>query len=366
MKTRNKHAGRGQQVAIALQGSFGHKYYAMGIMSALQDQGMKFKAGSGCVEMMLPLWLFFNQESIRDYFHKKSSGWESVVQSLASPLRLGYELASCRDYVRSFLNTPQQPLTLSHLFANCFGPPGLCSFDKAYFAGPAGQEFERLMRNVKAPVFTNALNARNFEEIYLYSGPLTEPERKRILGTKGTKEGKRHLLELTLERFIASGARAPYIAPIEVQGEDGSTQYWMEGAMRCNPPLNPLMDVNASQILLLRFFAKKSGEAAVDNQIELVNRYLESVFTAPLEKEIDMIKAVNRWVAKHQATGKKQVQVLDAVDHVPNFRALVENQLDCFSHFEASEHWSWEPMFNRGVEAGAAIAKWWKREFLPA
>jgi hypothetical protein len=50
---------RAPRVAIALQGSFGHERYALGMMAAFQRHQVTFHAASGTVEMMLPLWLYF-------------------------------------------------------------------------------------------------------------------------------------------------------------------------------------------------------------------------------------------------------------------------------------------------------------------
>ena len=76
-----------------------------------------------------------------------------------------------------------------------------------------------------------------------------------------------------MERFLASGARPPMLAPLGVHAESGMDEYWMAGAMRCNPPLNPLIDVGATSILLLRFFAKARPSGRTDNQAELPVNY---------------------------------------------------------------------------------------------
>jgi predicted acylesterase/phospholipase RssA len=360
MTAKNKHPKFGKgPIAIALQGSFGHKYYALGIMcgleEALNESKMRFAAGSGCVEMLLPLWLYFQKNdqrkvAIRDYFSKILDAGPSLIPAIIP----GYDLASLLNYGKSVFN-PQQ-LSLRHALANCWGPPGGLTFNQYYFNGAVGEEFERLMNSVDAPVFTNALNARNFQEIYLYSGTLPGEKHQKILGKKG-RDNRRHLIKLSLQEFIASGSRPPFFAPMRVQC-NGTVQCWMEGAMRCNPPLNPLIDVGASQILLIRFFAKETTEPEVDNEPELFNRYLDSIFTAPLEKELELIEMVNGFIAKSGPDGKRPVEVLDAIEDVKDFQRLVQDELDCFSHFQFADL-KWESMFERGVTAGRAIASYY-------
>jgi len=127
--------------------------------------------------------------------------------------------------------------------------------------------------------------------------------------------------------------------------------------MRCNPPLNPLVDMGASQILLIRFFAKDIAAVPIDNEAELFNRYYDAVFTAPLEKELDFIEAVNGLVAKNGANGKKSVRIFDPSQEVPAFKKFLEDELDCLSHYEAADAGLWTDMFEKGVRAGRAIAQ---------
>ncbi len=349
----SKKFGKGP-LAIALQGSFGHRYYALGIICGLQERldkkKIRFEAGSGCVEMLLPLWLYFSKQKadIRQYFSKMLTAGEPLIPAIVP----GYDPVSVFNYEKHLVGFVQTPAQVRQALGNFSGPPGGLMFNPFYFNGNAGQEFERLMNGVDHPVFTNALNAQTFQEIYLYSGPLPPGKEERVLGRKGA-QGRRRLAELDLERFVASGARPPFFAPKRVH-YNGSVQYWMEGAMRCNPPLNPLIDVGASQILLIRFFAKRTSEIA--NEAELIDRYLDTVFTAPLEKEIDFIETVNRL---SPANGKRKVEVLDAAECVGNFKTLVEDELDCLSHFQSADWYQWDPMFDRGVEAGQAIAEFY-------
>ena len=347
------------RVGIALQGSFGHKYYALGILNGLQKElpeQIQFAAGSGCVEMLLPLWLYLNKDRIRipGYF----SQMLAAGQPLQPAILPGYAPESLSNYGQSVLNGFLRPFNFRHAIATLSGPPGGLTFNQLYFSGEAGRELERLMRNVEVPVFTNALDARTFQEIYLYSGPLEQEQKNRILGSKG-KQRRRQLVELTLREFMASGARAPFFAPIRVERSDGSVQYWMEGAMRCNPPLNPLIDVGISKILLIRFFAKETAEAQIDNEAELLNRYFDTVFTAPLEKELDFIETINHIVEKKGSSGKKHVEILDPSSCVTEFKDLLQNELDCLSHYQAADRGLWHDMFEKGSVAGRAIARYY-------
>jgi predicted acylesterase/phospholipase RssA len=349
-------------LGIALQGSFGHKYYALGILNGLQEKlprGIRFAAGSGCVEMLLPLWLYFSKDKIRirEYFSQMVAEGQPRVPSILP----GYDTDSLLNYGLSLVKTFQSPFNLRHAIANCSGPPGGFTFNRSYFDGEAGRTFEQLMHNVEVPVFTNALDARTFQEIYLYSGPLPKQQCERILGKKGQKQ-KRQLVELTVQEFMASGARAPFFAPIRVERKGAAVQYWMEGAMRCNPPLNPLIDVGVSNILLIRFFAKGLTDPQIDNQAELLNRYYDTVFTAPLEKELDFIEVVNHFVEKDAASAKKRVNVFDPSDEVKEFRDLLQNELDCLSHYQAADWGLWDEMFEKGSVAGRAIGEWCGRK----
>jgi len=346
-------------IALALQGSFGHKYYALGILSGLQEslqERIHFSAGSGCVEMLLPLWLYFNRDgiNIREYFSQMLAAGQPLVPSILP----GYDSDSLINYAKSLTKCAQPPFNVRHMLANWSGPPGGFAFNRSYFNGEAGREFERLMHNMDAPVFTNALDARTFREIYLYSGTLPSERKHKILGKKG-KGHRRELVELTVQEFMASGARAPFFAPVRVERDNGSVQYWMEGAMRCKPPLNPLIDVGASQILLIRFFAKKQTEGEIDNEAELLNRYYDTVFTAPLEKELDFIEVVNHFVDKHGSNGKQCVTVFDPSESVEEFKDLLQNKLDCLSHYQAADWGLWEDMFETGSRVGRAIAHYY-------
>jgi hypothetical protein len=218
------------------------------------------------------------------------------------------------------------------------GPAGWLVFNQQHFA-QRREEYEKRMRAVTVPVFTNAVNAGNFHEIYLYSGPVGDALGT-ILGAKG-RAGRREVLKMDLDRLIASGARAPMLAPIRVhlgaeETRDGRErdEFWMEGALR-----------------LIRFFARSLPSGQTHNFAELLNRYLEVIFTAPLEKEIETINAMSRV--------KRPVEILDPTDGdpargVPRFHRLVE-ELDLFSHFDALTPAGPETMFEQGREAGEAI-----------
>ncbi len=344
---------RGPRVAIALQGSFGHERYALGMMAAFQRHKIAFHAASGTVEMMLPLWLYFQGTpvDISEYARSLPPVEALLLPSYLDPGTWQSYLAGAMQDLVTKLGDSGSHEYLHRIFANLTGPAGWLVFNEQHFAQRRG-EFERFMHGVTVPIFTNALNAGNFHEVYLYSGPVHE-YLDEIKGKKG-KTGRREVLELNLDRFIASGARAPILAPIRVQLGAADThdrqardEYWMEGAMRCNPPLNPLCDVQSTHILLIRFFARELPSGQSHNLAELLNRYLEVIFTAPLEKEMELIDAMSRM--------KRAVAILDPAKDVPRFKRLLQEELDLFSHFDTLNPTEPEAMFEHGKEVGEAI-----------
>jgi hypothetical protein len=196
------------------------------------------------------------------------------------------------------------------------------------------------------------------------------------------------------DKFFASGARPPTIAPITVK-PDAYTESWMEGAMRCNPPLNPLIDAEANHIFLLRFFAKNGSPGTdvdhlpawhADNGAQMQERFLDAVFSVPLEKELETIAAVNHLYEKLRTaagyTDQQQMALAELVgdpinfsdpasgllrtlpdddglyEHRENsFATFVRDELDLMSHFECLNPMLRESMFARGEQLGAAMLK---------
>ncbi len=350
------------KIGLAIQGSFGHEFYATGIMQAFQAYGYEhgkrpqFAVASGCVEMLAPMLLYFYQDesgrgididthfqdSLRDY------------QQMTTP-----RIILNMDYVnlQPALKTPQQIWTALQrgnfywdLF-KVFSPNGIYEFNPA-FISLMRERLPNFFAHASIPVFTNMVDVQNLDEVYLWCGN-TEIEKKYMEKLKGSKD--RRVEKLDVDSFFASGARPPYFAP-RAYGEN----YFMEGAMRANPPLSPLLDLDADEILLLRFFAKNRATGKITNGIDLSERYLEVIFSAPLQKEIEMIQSINRLLEKNPdlSSLKTQVKILDATDEqegVPAFRALVENQLDFFSHFEAVNLEKKVKMYNTGQKVGQAI-----------
>jgi len=362
-------------IALAVQGAFGHKYYAMGILQAFRDKGMEFCAGSSSVEMMEPVLLYFSdqldtQESTEEFTHifpeffklticpdvfGHLERWSSKsIQAynswlLATVNRVWRTNCSISDLQRSGAEAVD---AANEAVANSI-PGGILSFSSRH-KQEVGAFLERVIPKLKRPVFTNAMNAESFREIYLYAGQIDDECRKRLPGSNS----QRDVYPLTTEFFFASGARPPYFEPAEVTVE-GKTQLWMEGAMRCNPPLNPLIDVDADRILLLRFFCKEKKIVSPQSSAESQDRYLETIFTAPLEKEIELINARSRGL---QEPGKRHITIIDPTDssnphyYVEDFDDLVARKLSFSSHFRAQWPLQRESMYEDGKWIGKQIA----------
>jgi hypothetical protein len=185
------------------------------------------------------------------------------------------------------------------------------------------------------------------------------------------RDGKREVAPMNLDRFIASGARAPMLAPIRVHLDPEDTpdrqardEYWMEGAMRCNPPLNPLLDVGATTILLIRLFAKQKPSGQTSNESELLDRYLETIFSAPLEKELEFIAAMGK-----RAQDKPPITILDPANDEctgagRSLATLVSDELDLLSHFESLNPALAGTMFSTGVEVGEQIVSEYRQQLV--
>lgn len=409
------------RIALAVQGSFGHVVYAAGILDAFRELNQRRRAGrsggpahgglhfglaSGCVEMMTPLWRYLAaqdaDESLRAAFVDDDHSVPWWVQSRIAP-------AFARpDAVESYLSglvAAQKRLTVATAGLFRFPPAGPGPADRlppagrgadgvaefsgalqdalAYASGVPGQmafnplfmadkapELEALCRVDHGPtIFTNATRARDFGEVYLYTGRDPDPEARRRM----ERGGRRRLLRLTPEYFFASGARPPYILPVPVK-VDGRTEYWMEGAMRCNPPLNPLIDMGATHVVLLRFFCKDAREEP-NNNAELNGRFIDAVFNIPLQKEIESI-ALNNCIARAIAgmdarsgaacglPARRVVEVFDPADSHPDnpahcaaYASFLEDELGLLSHFDGANASRRGQMFARGVEIGRELVR---------
>ena len=147
----------------------------------------------------------------------------------------------------------------------------------------------------------------------------------------------------------------------------------MEGALLCNPPLNPFVDLNTkpNQILLIRFFQKEKrrGIGLIKGR-DLMDRYLEVNFTAPLEKELHTIRKINKMIEGCPDLidrEYRQINIFDPADDpisetvpsnlqrgIQEFQNLVDT-LDAFSHFEEANYFKLETIFNQGVIIGKGI-----------
>ncbi len=377
------------RVAIALQGSFGHEIYALGIMSGFQEEGVKLVAGSGTVEMLLPILLFFNKNSdqnihkptdpyktyIEEYFEKEIRNPFTIKQKLPrflpkwSPVEYYYQL------MNSYMKNPTSPMILFH-----FIPNGFFEFS-GFFKEFMRQPLTDLFNDSSKPIFTNLLDANDLEEIYLYCGALTEKEIEFIKENpqkRGNKRGKqtgkpkKRMMKLDVEHFFASGARIPFFSPVRI-----NEKYYIEGALRCNPPLNPFMDLASKPdtILLIRFFQKNKNKK-IETGAELWDRYFEVNFNAPLEKEIQTIKTINTIIQQNSnIKGYRYITILDPANEPEDktysgkgndcFKELIQG-LDFFSHFEEINPLNHKDMFDDGVNVGKQLANYYsKRNWQP-
>lgn len=412
------------KVALALQGSFGHIVYAAGVLDAFRAHNRKLREtpdgppakaieidiASGCVEMMTPLWLYLADQyagnSLREFVVPDNFGeplaaqlriappavrpdaWSSYFSGLLmaqgrwanAGLRLLAKSASrhgLNDALRNLqagggaacINASQRQAPFAEVNAAwqdlCMyasGIPGQIAFNPLFVAGKE-EELEKICGTCQGPtIFTNATRAEDLGEIYLYTG--SDPTTGQLQRMQG-KTGKRTVLRLTPEYFFASGARPPYIAPLPVQVA-GKTEHWMEGAMRCNPPLTPLIDMGASHIVLLRFFCKDAKEEP-NNNAELNERFLDAVFNIPLQKEIESIEFNNK-VAQIPAAAKSgqglprrsAVHIIDPGDHSNSGHCLsytdfLHDDLGTLSHYDGQSAARRAEMFDCGVEIGREL-----------
>jgi len=409
-----------RKIALALQGSFGHICYAAGILDAFRehnhrprakgDKHITFEVASGCVEMLTPLSMYLADQdggtSLREAIVNGDGSplWAQI--SFAPPMvrmdavesywrgRGGAQERLATAWVNLLLwkntdaqdpsSTPGQKFPFNkfsteravELVAACqdislytSGIPGWIAFNPLFVAEKS-KAIEGICRNDEGPtIFTNATRANDLDEIYLYSGKAPTQSQTRSMQSNG----KRQVLRLTPEYFFASGARPPYIAPIPVM-VDGRTERWMEGAMRCDPPLNPLIDMGATHIVLLRLFAKDAKEEP-NNNGELNERFLDAIFNIPLQKEIESI-AFNNKVAKfitsagpgvgvpQELSNRRVVEILDPSDarnpaHYLGYSSFLENDLGSLSHYEVMMmHPALRAqMFDQGFDIGKDVIR---------
>ena len=358
------------KLGLAVQGSFGHEPYALGILQGLQDgrngQRIPLVAATANVEMLAPTLLYAQGSNGADLAAYHQSEARNVLRELftprlipnLSPQEAASRLTQAGQLGLYYLLNPR---TLAAAAADgslfweqlkAVSPNGVYQFNPA-FIEQLRPTLEEWFAKAGLPVFTNILNAKNLAEHYLLAGPL--PSGAKLEKPAAGHHAGRVLEPLTTDRFFASGARPPFLPPYEVEGE-----FFLEGAMRCNPPLNPLIECGCEAILLLRFFAKDKPRGNTQDGLELYDRYLEVIFGAPLQKEIETIELVNRLLEKTPIPGKQPVRVIDASsanDGVPAFRELVERELDYASHFAEQIPQNRERMYERGHEIGRQLAE---------
>lgn len=404
------------KIALAVQGSFGHIDYAAGVLDAFRAYNhaahaagtptLEIIAGSSCVEMVTPLWLYLlNQNSdisMRDIILHgdetlsplaqqriappgvRPDVWKSFFSGLldaqknlaeaslelvTSSVGAGAAMPPKTSYAMQHPGvaaTSKMMASMQDVFMYGSGLPGQIAFNP-FFKAEKTVNLEIMCAKEDGPtLFTNATRANDFREVYLYTGTApNETQSAKMLGNPS----HRHVLRLTPEYFFASGARPPYIAPMPVT-VDGQTEHWMEGAMRCNPPLTPLIDMDATHIVLLRFFSKDAHEVP-NNNTELNERFLDAIFNIPLQKEVESIKRNNEYIScinkvvKKEAIPKnlrhrREIVVLDPADRdnaaaSPGYIKFLNEELNSLSHFDAGIPMRRAEMFDRGFQIGKLL-----------
>ncbi len=386
---------RPPRLALAIQGSFGHIDYAAGLLDAFRAHNagsgkpLEFAAASGCVEMLTPLWLYLadqkSRHSLRDALLHGDSDLPPWAQQRIAPSGMRHDswsnyLAGLWDaqsrFARASLGhfaSPAGAMAAAEFTAAWrdvvmygSGLPGQMAFNP-FFTAAREERLEALCASRTGPtVFTNATRAADFQEIYLYTG--TAPEAAQQGALTGSR-GQRQALRMTPAYFFASGARPPYIAPMPVT-VDGRTEHWMEGAMRCNPPLTPLIDMDATHILVIRFFSK-DVRTEPNNNAELNARFLDAIFNIPLQKEIESIE-LNNQIARcmaHVPDGtplpaslrkRREVVILDPADgrNAAASGSYIEflcDELNALSRYDGASPARRAGMFERGFEVGQRL-----------
>jgi len=410
-----------KKIALAVQGSFGHIFYATGILDAFRANNHAHHAtdgkriiaesGSGCVEMSMPLALYLSGQDASTSFGNAVLNSDSQLpplaqESLALP---AVRPDAWKNYFSGLFDAQRQwaevglgfaagsaqlpfgaggkpfnfsmPIGLSgeHVEACAkmiaateelamygSGLPGQFAFNPLYVEGKKAQ-IAQLFSSTKGPtLFTNATRADDLSETYLYCG--AEPTNAQVEALCG-HGGKRQLLRLTPEYFFASGARPPYFAPMPVK-VDGTTQHWMEGAMRCNPPLTPLIDVGATHLVLLRFFGK-DNRAQPHNNGEMNDRFLDAMFSIPLQKEVESIEFNNRMVdviasipenvqIPPDLKKRRKIRIVDPADRnnpafSMQYNKFLNTELNGLSHYTMGNRMLEKQMYERGLEIGTML-----------
>lgn len=411
------------KIVLAVQGSYGHIFYATGILDAFRayncaqqaegKEGLRIDAGSGCVEMTMPLSLYLNaqdaagsmcdcvldSDSLLPLLARNSvtapsvrpDAWKNYFSGLFNAQRqwaeASFGLASqvARQHMsgkipssesRAANHAPANSVG-AHAKMTCaaeelvmygFGLPGQAAFNPLFMEAQQKSLTQMFSSTTGPTLFTNATRADNFSETYLYCG--TKPDKAQEFALCGT-DGRRQLLRLTPDYFFASGARPPYFSPMPVT-VDGKTQHWMEGAMRCNPPLAPLIDVGATHIVLIRFFGK-DNRTEPRNNAELNERFMDAMFSIPLQKEIEHIK-LNNHIAKHMKhipadvqvpenlRKRRQVTILDPTERgnlafSQSYSDFLNTELNALSHFTMGNKPLEKQMVERGQEIGKSLVK---------
>ena len=413
---------RKPKLGLAIQGSFGHIDYAAGILDAFRahnhtgrgGKALNVSTASGCVEMLTPLWLYLANQQAKDSMRDpvlnddkrlspwarqriappgvRADAWNSYLSGLLdaqsrladasvklmthalTPQGLSAALSKAlhrtehgsEAHTAATESTAELTAAMQDVFMYSSGLPGQLAFNP-FFTAEKEAKLEALCATDSGPtVFTNATRASDFQEIYLYCG--TPPDATQTRAMTG-KSKNRQVLKLTPEYFFASGARPPYIAPMPVT-VNGHTEHWMEGAMRCNPPLVPLIDMEATHILLIRFFSKDAREEP-NNNAELNERFLDAIFNIPLQKEIENIE-LNNHIARcmpHVAANvplaaslrqRKEVVILDPADSnnvaaCPAYIDFLHGELNALSHYDANNPIRRAQMFDRGFQIGKQL-----------
>ncbi|MGZ3253119.1 MAG: hypothetical protein ACXU7D_02310 [Burkholderiaceae bacterium] len=430
MVTKQKKTGSAPapKLALAVQGSFGHIFYAAGVLDAFRahnhdvqkhgaaskQKAINIATASGCVEMLTPIWLYLanqqTKDSMRDPVLNADSNLPPWIQNRIAPptvrpdvwinyltglseaqsrcVHAGLKLFThalnphglntmLRESVgQAFGNidvatsstaaTAAFYAAMENMLMYSSGLPGQIAFNPLFTEAKKVELDALFTKDIGPTVFTNATRATDFEEIYQYNG--TTPDSDQHAAMIGSKQ-KRKVMRMTPESFFASGARPPYIAPMPVT-VDGKTEYWMEGAMRCNPPLTPLIDMDATHILLIRFFSKDTNSEP-NNSAELNERFLDAIFNIPLQKEIESIE-FNNDIARcvqhmpedapivESLRRRREITILDPASSTnaaasPHFIEFLSEELNGLSHYDANFPARRAQMFDRGFQIGKQL-----------
>jgi predicted acylesterase/phospholipase RssA len=409
------------KVALAVQGSYGHVYYATGMLDAFRAHNHRaaksnqplicMDAGSGCVEMLSPLYFLLSQQSAEKSLLEslneevaalpliaqtlllsagiRPDAWQNAMRGLlATQWQFGDALTKLmahkcewpllKDVLENAFNSPKavrrrgkdanatMTRATEELLMYWSGLPGMLAFSPFFMAATTGGLAKRYMSYDGPTIFSNATSASDLEERYLYYGKVPSSAQKNTMS--GTTRPRR-VLKMTPEYYFASGARPPYIAPMPVDVE-GKIEYWMEGAMRCNPPLTPLIDIGATHIILLRFFSQEKPPQP-DNSAQLNDRSMDMMFSIPLQKELESIRLNNHLAAciQHVPNNeslpasiqqRRHVHILDPADknnpaYLKEYEQFVNDDLNALSHYASADTALQGEMFERGREIGEAV-----------